>query len=33
MKHETNLIAIQYLTRVIFLASACIDLARASGLL
>lgn len=33
MKHETNLITIQYLTRVIFLASACVDLARSVGLL
>jgi len=33
MDHEKNIITIQYLTRMIVLASACVDLARSMGLL
>ncbi len=33
MKHKTNFIAIQYLTRLIILTRACIDLAHSAGLL
>ncbi len=33
MKHKTNFIVIQYLTRLIILIGACIDLAHSAGLL